>query len=85
MRVVCPQRWDKLAATAHADVRHCDACRRDVHYCTTVERAHERVRQGHCVVVDVREASRYRRGDFDDLGYDTDVRRLLVGDIDEPS
>ena len=33
MRLICPQRWGKLQKTNDANVRHCQVCARDVHYC----------------------------------------------------
>jgi uncharacterized protein (TIGR02996 family) len=48
----CPQQWEKLRLTDDARVRHCTACRKNVHYCTTIEDAQSHARQGHCVAVD---------------------------------
>jgi uncharacterized protein (TIGR02996 family) len=54
MELVCPQRWDRLSPTADPGVRHCGACKRDVHYCTSVEQAREVAFRGGCVAVDLR-------------------------------
>lgn len=52
MELVCPRRWDCLTPTAAADVRHCDACRRDVQFCTTVDQARHVANAGGCVAID---------------------------------
>ena len=31
----CPQQWGALQETANEKVRHCPACARDVHFCST--------------------------------------------------
>lgn len=66
MELVCPQRWDALAATARDGVRHCGACKRDVYYCTTVEQAQSLAIRGACVAVDIRHAGERFRGDLMD-------------------
>jgi uncharacterized protein (TIGR02996 family) len=53
MELVCPQRWDRLAPTGADGVRHCSACRRDVHYCTTIDQARAAAQRGGCVAVDL--------------------------------
>lgn len=52
---LCPKKWDELAETPDALVRHCSACKKDVHYCSSIEEAREAVSTGgHCVVIDLR-------------------------------
>lgn len=52
----CPRRWGELAPTGREGVRRCDACRRDVHYCASVEDAREHAAHGRCVALDVTAA-----------------------------
>lgn len=51
--VPCPARWESLGRTSDPRVRTCGACRRDVHYCTSVDELRRRTAAGDCVVVDV--------------------------------
>lgn len=52
---LCPKKWDELTETPDALVRHCSACKKDVHYCSSIEEAREAVSTGgHCVVIDLR-------------------------------
>ena len=52
---LCPKKWDELTETPDALVRHCSACKKDVHYCTSIEEARKlAVLGGHCVVIDLR-------------------------------
>jgi uncharacterized protein (TIGR02996 family) len=52
---LCPKKWDELAETPDAQVRFCSACKKEVHYCTSIDEAREQVRQhGHCVVIDLK-------------------------------
>jgi len=52
----CPREWGSFAPTHNPDVRHCDTCRKDVHYCSSVVEARRHARQGHCVAIDLRAA-----------------------------
>jgi uncharacterized protein (TIGR02996 family) len=52
----CPQRWDSLTPTTDAAVRHCEECRRDVHYCGSAREAHRLAEAGECVAIDSRLA-----------------------------
>jgi uncharacterized protein (TIGR02996 family) len=52
----CPQRWDMLTPTADPAVRHCQQCRRDVHYCRSEREAHRLADAGACVAIDSRLA-----------------------------
>jgi uncharacterized protein (TIGR02996 family) len=47
----CPMKWEKLTATADRKVRFCESCRRNVHYCDTIEEAREHAWQDECVAV----------------------------------
>jgi uncharacterized protein (TIGR02996 family) len=49
--VVCDKRWDELTATDDATVRHCAACKQNVHFCDTIEAARTHARNGECVAV----------------------------------
>jgi hypothetical protein len=52
---LCPKKWDELTGTPDALVRHCSACQKDVHYCTSIDEARALVGGGgHCVVIDLR-------------------------------
>lgn len=55
----CPKRWSALAETGRPDVRHCDACHKDVHYTTSAEVARAHAARGACVAFDV-SAARWR-------------------------
>jgi uncharacterized protein (TIGR02996 family) len=53
-RFQCPKKWDQLEETLSADVRFCSACRKDVHFCRSVEAAREMAEtKGHCVAIDL--------------------------------
>ncbi len=47
----CPKQWENLMVTGDPAVRHCAACRENVHYCHMLEDAQSHARQGHCVAV----------------------------------
>lgn len=51
--LVCPMRWDKLAATDREGIRFCGSCRREVTYCTSIEQARTIAEEGGCIAVDV--------------------------------
>jgi hypothetical protein len=69
-RFLCPRAWSQLERTGQLNVRHCPTCRRDVHYCETLEDVEEHRRAGHCLVVAVEEDG--READF--LGMPEEVR-----------
>ena len=48
----CPRDWTKMTATSRSDVRFCTGCRKEVHYCATVEKARTHAMAGHCVAID---------------------------------
>jgi uncharacterized protein (TIGR02996 family) len=48
----CVKQWSELAETGNSDVRRCDLCGRDVHYCTSMHEARDHAWRGRCVAVD---------------------------------
>src|SRR5262245_7967950 len=50
---VCGKRWDEMTATEDHNVRFCELCKEDVHYCDTITQAREHAQQEHCVAVDL--------------------------------
>ncbi|MFL5330116.1 MAG: TIGR02996 domain-containing protein [Gemmataceae bacterium] len=50
----CPKKWDQLAPTRDAFVRHCEACDRLVHFCSDINVAVAHAQNGECVAVDPR-------------------------------
>jgi uncharacterized protein (TIGR02996 family) len=61
--LACPQRWDALVPTDSPNRRHCDVCKKDVHYARTIDIARRLALAGDCVAVDVDPRSR-REGDL---------------------
>ncbi len=51
--LVCSKEWDDLTATGDANVRFCESCEQNVHYCDTIVEARRHARLGHCVAVDL--------------------------------
>lgn len=47
----CPMHWTKLTATEDEKVRFCESCKREVHYCDTIEEARDHAWKGECVAV----------------------------------
>ncbi len=47
----CPKRWDSLAPTATADVRHCTQCQRHVHYCHNKDALMQAMQNNWCVAI----------------------------------
>ena len=47
----CPRRWLELRPTTQPAVRFCEACRREVHLCSTEDEALAHAEQGHCVAI----------------------------------
>lgn len=50
---VCDKDWTELSVTDNTDVRFCEQCEQNVHYCDTITVARRHARQGHCVAVDL--------------------------------
>jgi uncharacterized protein (TIGR02996 family) len=48
----CPRQWDRLRLTDDVAVRFCDACRKNVFYCHTIDEAERHAWMGECVAVD---------------------------------
>jgi uncharacterized protein (TIGR02996 family) len=96
----CPKQWQRLTATEDSQVRFCDACRKNVYYCGTVDEARAHARQGRCVAV--RSGQRRCSGDLEhepgdflevDLGpghtdiddeFEEDLLGMIVDDEYEP-
>lgn len=62
----CPKRWEQLRVLDHPDVRRCDACGQNVHFCHTLADARDHARRGDCVAVRL-DVPR-RPGDLDPSG-----------------
>jgi uncharacterized protein (TIGR02996 family) len=52
-RFACDRNWQDLQPTAEQTVRHCEGCKKDVHYCATIREARQHARVGHCIAVDL--------------------------------
>ena len=48
----CPKRWEGLRATGEPAVRFCETCRKNVHYCETIQEARLHAENDECVAVD---------------------------------
>jgi hypothetical protein len=48
----CPRRWEALHPTADTSIRFCDACQRQVYYCSTLKQARSHAAAGDCVAID---------------------------------
>jgi len=48
----CPKRWDQLTATPNDTVRYCQACERQVTFCSSIVEARRLAQAGGCVAVD---------------------------------
>lgn len=48
-REPCPKTWESLQPTGNPTVRHCEACQKPVHLCTTDAAIMEHARKGDCV------------------------------------
>jgi uncharacterized protein (TIGR02996 family) len=49
----CPARWDRLKPTDDPKTRFCDTCKKNVHYCDTLQEAQAHAANGHCVALTV--------------------------------
>jgi uncharacterized protein (TIGR02996 family) len=49
----CPKSWASLAATGREGIRHCSACKANVHYCASIEEARAHGAAGRCVALDI--------------------------------
>lgn len=50
---VCDKHWDEMTPTEGDAVRHCEQCKKDVHYCDTLSVARRHAEQGHCIAIDL--------------------------------
>lgn len=50
----CPKDWGSLAPTEREDVRHCNACKKQVYYCSNITDARGHAALGECVALDLR-------------------------------
>lgn len=86
-RFQCPKRWSELEATADDGKRWCTACRKEVHYCASVEYARSIAENyGQCVAIDLGVIRRARDMDMlrspPELESETlDIDGMLVGDF----
>lgn len=60
----CPKQWGCLQATSSPKIRHCTACDRNVHFCSTAAELMDSITQKHCVafVAEYREVQRVLMG-----------------------
>lgn len=49
MSIECPKRWDSLTVTEKPNVRHCDACSREVTFCNDLAKLEQMTEAGACV------------------------------------
>lgn len=49
MEFECPKQWETMEETSNPDVRHCDSCNKDVHFCATEEKLDRMAAAGECV------------------------------------
>jgi uncharacterized protein (TIGR02996 family) len=47
----CPLQWDQLTLTNDVNVRHCQQCDRNVHFCKSIEAARAHAAMDRCVAV----------------------------------
>jgi uncharacterized protein (TIGR02996 family) len=47
----CPKQWERLTPTADDKVRFCNSCKKNVHYCDTLQEAQTHAANGNCVAV----------------------------------
>jgi hypothetical protein len=59
MVLECPRTWRSLAQTTDANVRHCGSCGHLVHRANSDAELREHARRGHCVTVQLPNASPY--------------------------
>lgn len=78
-RFKCPLRWEALAGTDAPDVRHCDQCNRQVHFCTDLGDVKRNARAGNCVAFSAMLLHDEARGLYADGGED-----IMMGDISPP-
>ncbi|QBY03274.1 hypothetical protein E2K93_02310 [Thalassotalea sp. HSM 43] len=47
----CSQKWGKLSETDDSNVRYCDECHKEVHFCHNKKSLAEHMMENHCVAV----------------------------------
>jgi uncharacterized protein (TIGR02996 family) len=52
-RFECPRQWERLTPTDAANVRFCESCKSNVHYCDTLQDARNHAVQGDCVALSI--------------------------------
>jgi uncharacterized protein (TIGR02996 family) len=50
---LCDKSWADMRPTADYKVRHCEKCRKNVHFCDNLADAREHSQEGHCIAVDL--------------------------------
>ena len=83
----CPRQWENLKVTGEPTVRHCNACRKNVHYCCTLSEAQSHARQGHCVAVQLgvlRYPDDLKPREYEELEDDVMVMGLMAYPEPEP-
>jgi uncharacterized protein (TIGR02996 family) len=50
---LCDKSWADMKPTGDDNVRHCEACKKNVHFCDNIADAREHTQQGHCIAVDL--------------------------------
>ncbi len=59
----CPKQWAEMTPTEDDQVRHCGACKRNVHFCDTLDEAKHHAWAGECVALNL--AVPREKGDLD--------------------
>lgn len=49
MEFECPKDWDEMLISDNANIRHCSACSKDVHFCHTIEDLKNAIDAKYCV------------------------------------
>jgi uncharacterized protein (TIGR02996 family) len=52
VELACPKTWEALAPTDRENVRRCDACAKDVVFCSSIDDARRLAQKGGCVALD---------------------------------
>jgi uncharacterized protein (TIGR02996 family) len=86
---VCDKSWADMKPTDSNNVRHCETCSQNVHFCDNLADAREHSQEGHCIAVDLgiirREGDLVPRGMFLGRPSREDVRRTYEDDVDPVS
>jgi hypothetical protein len=57
----CPKRWEELEAGIYPDTRFCNACRRNVYFCKTMEEVSQHASNENCIAIEA-DRKRIRMG-----------------------